>query len=616
LSVHERLAAVTERIAQRSATSRRQYLERIERSAARDNPRGILGCGNLAHVVAGCAAAEKGQVADTSKPHIGIVNAYNDMLSAHVPYGAYPELLKTAIAAGGGTAQVAGGVPAMCDGVTQGRTGMELSLFSRDVIALATAVSLSHNVFDGVLLLGICDKIVPGLLIGALAFGELPTLFVPAGPMPSGLPNADKARVRQDYAAGQVGRRELLAAEMASYHSPGTCTFYGTANSNQLIMEVMGLQLPGSSFVNPGTPLREAFNAEAARVILARTAVRGDYRPIGKIVDEKAIVNGMVALLASGGSTNLTIHLIAIAAAAGIRIDWGDFSELSAVVPLLARVYPNGMADVNQFAAAGGIQLLVRELLGAGLLHADVLTMADGGDLNDYTQATELQDGKLRRSNGAPGSGDNTVLRSAAEPFQITSGIHVLHGNLGQAVIKVSAVKPEYWLIEAEAVVFDSQDEFLAAYQGGLLERDHVAVIRFQGPRANGMPELHKLTPALGVLLDRGFQVALVTDGRMSGASGKVPAAIHLTPEALDGGPIALLRDGDRIRVDAVQGLLEVLVDADEWRQRTPAPFHPHADCDDTGRILFAGFRAHVTSAARGATVFSGLPVDAPPAVQ
>jgi phosphogluconate dehydratase len=613
MSLHERLADVTERIARRSAVSRRQYLERIERSAARDNPRGILGCGNLAHVVAGCAAAEKGQVADTSKPHIGIVNAYNDMLSAHVPYGAYPELLKAAIAAGGGTAQVAGGVPAMCDGVTQGRAGMELSLFSRDVIALATAVSLSHNVFDGVLLLGICDKIVPGLLIGALAFGELPTLFVPAGPMSSGLPNAEKARVRQEYAAGHASRRELLAAEMASYHSPGTCTFYGTANSNQLIMEVMGLQLPGSSFVNPGTPLRAAFNEEAARVILARTAVRGDYRPIGKVVDEKAIVNGMVALLASGGSTNLTIHLVAIAAAAGIRIDWSDFSDLSAVVPLLARVYPNGMADVNQFAAAGGIQVLVHELLGAGLLHADVLTMADGGDLAPYTQVAELQDGALKLRTGAPGSGDHTVLRSMAEPFQASSGIRVMHGNLGEAVIKVSAVKPEYWLVEAEAAVFDSQDEFLAAYQGGLLDRDHVAVIRFQGPRANGMPELHKLTPSLGVLLDRGFRVALVTDGRMSGASGKVPAAIHLTPEALDGGPIALLRDGDRIRVDAIEGRLEVLVDANEWQQRTPAPFQPHADSDDTGRILFAGFRTHVTSAARGATIFSALPVDVPP---
>lgn len=615
MTLHARLGEVTARIAQRSSDSRRKYLERIERSAARDNPRGILGCGNLAHVVAGCASAEKSTVADTSKPHIGIVTAYNDMLSAHVPYAAYPDLLKAAINAGGGSAQVAGGVPAMCDGVTQGRSGMELSLFSRDVIALATAVSLSHNVFDGVLLLGICDKIVPGLLIGALSFGELPMLFVPAGPMPSGLPNAEKARVRQEYAAGNVGRGELLAAEMASYHSPGTCTFYGTANSNQLIMEVMGLQLPGSSFVNPGTPLRDAFNREAAHAILARTAVRGDYRPLGKVVDEKAIVNGIVALLASGGSTNLTIHLIAIAAAAGIRINWTDFSDLSEVVPLMARVYPNGMADVNQFAAAGGIQFLVQELLRAGLLHADVLTMADSGDLAAYTQAAQLSDGvdshagNLQWRDAPIVSGDYTVLRSAAEPFYATSGIRVLHGNLGEAVIKVSAVKPEYWQIEAEAVVFDNQDEFLAAYQTGLLERDLIAVIRFQGPRANGMPELHKLTPSLSVLLDKGFKVALVTDGRMSGASGKVPAAIHLTPEALDGGPISLLRDGDRIRVDAIAGRLEVLVDEEQWRQRTPAPFQPHAGSDDNGRILFASFRAHVTSAANGATIFSALPV-------
>ena len=610
MSLHPRLDEVTERIVRRSTDSRRWYLERIERSAVRDNPRGYLGCGNLAHVVAGCAASEKARVADTSKPHIGIVTAYNDMLSAHVPYRNYPEFLKDAIAAGGGTAQVAGGVPAMCDGVTQGRSGMELSLFSRDVIAMATAVSLSHNVFDGVLLLGICDKIVPGLLIGALAFGELPVLFVPAGPMPSGLPNAEKARVRQEFAAGKVGRGDLLAAEMASYHSPGTCTFYGTANSNQLIMEVMGLQLPGSSFVNPDTPLRAALNAEAAQVILARTAVRGDFRPLGRVVDEKAVVNGMVALLASGGSTNLTIHMIAMAAAAGIRIDWSDFSDLSAVVPLLARVYPNGMADVNQFAGAGGIQWLVRELLGGGLLHADVLTMADGRDLTAYMQVAELRDGRLERRAVAPVSGDHTVLRPLAEPFQESSGIRVLHGNLGEAVIKVSAVKPEYWTIEAEAVVFDSQDEFLAAYQGGLLDRDLVAVVRFQGPHANGMPELHKLTPSLGVLLDRGFRVALVTDGRMSGASGQVPAAIHLTPEAFDGGPIAFLRDGDRIRVDAMTGQLQVLVDAAEWARREPAPYRPHADSDDTGRVLFANFRSHVTSAARGATIFSALPVD------
>jgi len=613
MAVHERVAAVTERIIERSRGSRRNYLDRIERSAARDNPRGILGCGNLAHVVAGCGSGEKKAVANTSQPHIGIVTAYNDMLSAHVPYATYPDLLKTAIAAVGATAQVAGGVPAMCDGVTQGRAGMELSLFSRDVIAMATAVALSHNVFDAVLLLGICDKIVPGLLIGALAFGELPMLFVPAGPMPSGLPNAEKARVRQDYAAGNASRGELLAAEMASYHSPGTCTFYGTANSNQLIMEAMGLQLPGSSFVNPGTALRDAFTRAAATTIVARTALRGDYRPIGKVVDEKALVNGIVALLASGGSTNLTIHLIAIAAAAGIRIDWTDFSDLSAVVPLLARVYPNGMADVNQFAAAGGVQLLIQELLAAGLLHRDVLTMADGDGLGAYTQVAELSEQGLQWRSGSGQSGDNTVLRSVDKPFQTSSGIKVLHGNLGEAVIKISAVKPEYWIVEAPAVVFDSQDEFLAAYQTGLLERDLIAVIRFQGPRANGMPELHKLTPSLGVLLDKGFKVALVTDGRMSGASGKIPAAIHLTPEALDGGPIALLRDGDRIRIDAMAGRLEVLVDAREWQGRAPALHRPSLDADDTGRVLFANFRAHVTSAANGATIFTALPVGEPP---
>jgi phosphogluconate dehydratase len=613
MSMHVRVAEVTARIIERSRTSRKNYLDRIERSAARDNPRGLLGCGNLAHVVAGCASADKHAVASTAQPHIGIVTAYNDMLSAHVPYATYPTLLKEVINGAGGTAQVAGGVPAMCDGVTQGRAGMELSLFSRDVIALATAVSLSHNVFDGVLLLGICDKIVPGLLIGALAFGELPALFVPAGPMPSGLPNAEKARVRQEHAAGKVGRRELLAAEMASYHSPGTCTFYGTANSNQLILEVMGLQLPGSSFVNPGTELRDAFTRAAATAILDCTQVRGDYRPIGKVVDEKALVNGIVALLASGGSTNLTIHLIAIAAAAGIRVNWTDFSDLSAVVPLLARVYPNGNADVNQFAAAGGIQLMVQELLSAGLLHADVLTMAPSGDLDAYTQPATLNEQGLHWQSAQLHSGDNTVLRTIDNPFQSSSGIKVLHGNLGEAVIKISAVKPEYWVVEAPAVVFDNQDEFLAAFQGGLLERDLVAVIRFQGPRANGMPELHKLTPSLGVLLDKGFKVALVTDGRMSGASGKVPAAIHLTPEALDGGPIALIKDGDLVRVDAVNGQLEVLVDAGVWALRQPAPFRPSIDADDTGRILFANFRANATSAAAGGTIFTALPVGSLP---
>ncbi|MDB6062367.1 MAG: phosphogluconate dehydratase [Verrucomicrobiaceae bacterium] len=610
MNVHERVAAVTERIIERSRDSRRRYLDRIEQSAQRDNSRGAISCGNLAHVVAGCAGAEKSAVTHSVQPHIAIVTAYNDMLSAHVPYASYPAALKKALAQVHATAQVAGGVPAMCDGVTQGRVGMEVGLFSRDVIALSTAVALSHDVFDGVLLLGICDKIVPGLLIGALSFGHLPMLFVPAGPMPSGLPNAEKARVRQEYAENKIGRGELLAAEMESYHSPGTCTFYGTANSNQLVIEVMGLQLPGSSFVNPDTELRAAYTDAAAYEIAARTKLHNDYRPIGKVVDEKSIVNGIVALLATGGSTNLTIHLVAIAAAAGIRINWSDFSDLADVVPLLARVYPNGSADVNQFAAAGGIQFLVRELLGAGLLHGDVLTMAPVGDLASYSQQAICADGKLQWRESALSSGDNSVLRAVANPFQPTSGIKVLHGNLGEAVIKTSAVKPEHWKIEQPALVFDSQEQFLDAFQTGALDRDFIAVLRFQGPRANGMPELHKLTPSLGVLLDKGYKVALLTDGRMSGASGKVPAAIHLTPEALDGGVLARICDGDLIRIDAVAGEFNVLVDAAELAQRLPALHIPASDALDTGRILFGNFRRMVSSASAGATLFTDLLTD------
>lgn len=611
MNVHERVAVVTERIIERSHSSRTRYLQRIENSAQRDNPRGShMGCGNFAHVVAGCSAAEKKAVADVTQPHIAIVTAYNDMLSAHVPYAGYPDELKAALAQVHATAQVAGGVPAMCDGVTQGRVGMEVGLFSRDVIALSTAVALSHDVFDGVLLLGICDKIVPGLLIGALSFGHLPMLFVPAGPMPSGLPNAEKARVRQQYAEQKIGRGELLAAEMASYHSPGTCTFYGTANSNQLVIEVMGLQLPGSSFVNPGTELRAAYTKAAAHEIAARTKLHSDYRPIGKVVDEKAIVNGIVALLATGGSTNLTIHLIAIAAAAGIRITWADFSDLADVVPLLARVYPNGSADVNHFNAAGGIQFLVRELLAAGLLHADVLTMAPSGDLAAYTQHGEVVEGQLQWRESLPGSGDNSVLRAVNNPFQADSGIKMLQGNLGEAVMKISAVKPDHWVVEQPAVVFDSQQQFLDEFQAGVLDRDFVAVLRFQGPRANGMPELHRLTPSLGVLLDKGFKVALVTDGRMSGASGKVPAAIHLTPEGLDGGVLARICNGDIVRVDASAGTLDVLVDAAELAQRTPAPYLPGSDADDTGRILFGNFRRMVSPASMGATLFTDLLVD------
>ncbi len=602
MAIDERIAAVTDRVIERSQHSRRRYLDRLALSASRENPRINISCGNLAHVVAGCGVADKVATADSRNPHIAIVTAYNDMLSAHVPFAEFPAQIKSALAEVGATAQVAGGVPAMCDGVTQGREGMEIGLFSREVIALATAVALSHDVFDGVLLLGTCDKIVPGLLIGALAFGHLPIMFAPAGPMPSGLPNAEKARVRQEYAAKKIGRDQLLAAEMASYHSPGTCTFYGTANTNQLIIEVMGLQLPGSSFVNPHTDLRHAYTRAAAHDIVRYTQGR-DYRPFGRVVDEKAIVNGMIALLATGGSTNLTIHLVAIAAAAGIKITWADLSELAAVVPLLARVYPNGSADVNQFRDAGGVQFLVHELLGAGLLHRDVLTMASGGTLAEYTSAAVVEEGELIWSDSPVQSGDNTVLRAYGDPFRSDSGIKMLSGNLGQAVIKTSAVKKEHWVIEAPARVFDSQDTLLAEFEADKLNHDFIAVVRFQGPRANGMPELHKLTPSLSVLLDRGYKVALVTDGRMSGASGKVPAAIHLTPEALDHGVLAYVCDGDPIRIDAEKGTLDLLVDAEIWTQRERA--QPPVGTDDLGRNLFELFRQNVSAASMGGTVFA-----------
>ena len=603
MAVNERIAEVTERIIERSRDSRQRYLDIIEFSANRPNPRATAGCGNIAHVAAGCPSSEKNAVIDTNNPHIAIVTAYNDMLSAHVPFAEFPAKLKAALAEVGATAQVAGGVPAMCDGVTQGRPGMEIGLFSREVIAMATAVALSHDVFDGVILLGTCDKIVPGLLIGALAFGHLPMIFAPGGPMPSGLPNSEKARVRQQYAEQKIGRNELLAAEMASYHSPGTCTFYGTANSNQLVNEIMGVQLPGSTFVNPQSPLRDAYTRAAAHEIVKRVKWR-DYRPFGKVIDEKAIVNGIVALLATGGSTNLTIHLIAIAAAAGIQINWGDFSELADVVPLLARVYPNGSADINQFHEAGGIQFLVHELLGAGLLHGDVLTMAPGGALSEYKNTAALDGGTLRWCEGESRSADYSVLRGYSEPFQSDSGIKVLRGNLGEAVIKTSAMKKEHWLIEAPAIVFETQDEFLEAFAAGELERDFIAVVRFQGPRANGMPELHKLTPSLGVLLDKGYKVALVTDGRMSGASGKVPAAIHLTPEALDRGVIAYISDGDPLRLDIENGTLDILVDAEIWSQRLPAQHKILFEDRDIGRNLFGLFRRNVSTAATGATVF------------
>ena len=519
-----------------------------------------LSCGNLAHGFAVCRPSEKAALGGDRVPNLGIITSYNDMLSAHQPFETFPALIKQAAREAGGIAQVAGGVPAMCDGVTQGQPGMELSLFSRDVIAMAAAVGLSHNMFDAAVYLGVCDKIVPGLVIAALTFGHLPAVFIPAGPMTTGLPNDEKAKVRQLYAEGKVGRAELLEAESKSYHGPGTCTFYGTANSNQMLMEIMGLHTPGASFVNPGTPLRDALTREAAKRALAITALGNDYTPVGRMIDERSIVNGIVGLHATGGSTNHTIHLIAMAAAAGIAITWQDISDLSEAVPLLARVYPNGLADVNHFHAAGGLGFLIRELLDAGLLHEDVQTVWGEG-LRPYAVEAKLgADGGVVREAAPAKSGDEKVLAPFAKAFQPTGGLKVLSGNLGQAIIKTSAVKPERRFIEAPALVFDSQQALNDAFKAGELDRDFIAVVRFQGPKANGMPELHKLTTVLGVLQDRGHKVALVTDGRMSGASGKVPAAIHVTPEALEGGAIGKIRDGDMIRLDADAGTLEVLV--------------------------------------------------------
>jgi phosphogluconate dehydratase len=592
---------ITGRIADRSGARRRAYLDQLQRRRGQGPRRGALSCGNLAHTIAACSAAEKNQLAGDQAPNIGIVTAYNDMLSAHQPYRDVPELLKRELLAHGATGQVAGGVPAMCDGVTQGRAGMELSLFSRDVIAMATAVALSHDAFDGMLLLGICDKIVPGLLIGALRFGHLPALFVPSGPMPSGLPNPEKAKVRQAYAEGKADRDELLAAESASYHSAGTCTFYGTANSNQLLMELMGLHLPGASFVPPGTELRDALHGAAAARIAALAADVGGRHALGRMIDERAMVNALVGLLATGGSTNHTLHLPAIAAAAGITLTWDDMDELSRQVPLLTRIYPNGTADINHFHQAGGMGFLVAQLLDAGLLHEDVLTVFDSG-LGAYRAAPALTDSGLDWQPVAAVSGDNTVLRAAAEPFAADGGLRLLQGNLGRSVIKVSAVAPEHRVVEAPARVFTDQDQLRAAFEAGELDRDLVAVVRFQGPCSNGMPELHKLTPYLGVLQDRGFRVALVTDGRMSGASGKVPAAIHLTPEAADGGMIARIRDGDMLRLDAGRGELQLLVNAAELEQRQAVQQPSRlADC---GQDLFGVFRQSVGVAAAGASVF------------
>ena len=595
-NLHATIEAVTARIIERSKPGRRAYLELIAKQRDAGVNRTALSCGNLAHGFA-ASGEDKASIRDGKAMNIGIVSAYNDMLSAHQPYGRYPEQMKIFAREVGATAQVAGSTPAMCDGVTQGQDSMELSLFSRDVIAMATAVGLSHGMFESVAMLGICDKIVPGLLMGALRFGHLPAILVPAGPMPSGLANKEKQRVRQLYAEGKVGRAELLEAEAASYHSAGTCTFYGTANSNQMMMEVMGLHIPGSAFINPGTKLR----TELTRAAVHRLSEIGwdgaDYRPLGLCVDEKAIVNACVGLLATGGSTNHALHIPAIARAAGIVIDWEDLDQLSSCVPLIARVYPNGSGDVNHFHAAGGIGYVIRELIGAGLLHRDIMTVA-GQDLADYGREPVLEDDKLVWRDAPAVTADDTMLRPPSAPFSPDGGMRLVTGNLGRATFKTSAVDPARWTIEAPVRVFHDQNDALAAFKAGELERDVILVIRFQGPAANGMPELHKLTPPLGVLQDKGFNVALVTDGRMSGASGKVPAAIHLSPEAARGGAIAKLQDGDMVRLCANTGTLSVLVDADIWAARAAAP--TPAQHVGTGRELFALMQAGADEAEKG----------------
>ncbi len=600
--MHPVIDKVTKEIIDRSHETRAIYLARIDAAIESGPHRTKLACGNLAHGFAACAGSEKNDLAGNQKANIGIISAYNDMLSAHEPYKDAPALIKSAVQEAGGVAQFAGGVPAMCDGVTQGQPGMELSLFSRDVIAMATAVGLSHNMFDGALYLGVCDKIVPGLLIGALSFGHLPAVFVPAGPMPSGLPNKEKVRIRQLYAEGKIGRKELLESESQSYHSPGTCTFYGTANSNQLMVEIMGLHLPGSSFINPYTPLRDELTKAAARQIVKFTALGDDFRPIGHMIDEKAIVNAIIGLLATGGSTNHTIHLIAIARAAGITINWNDFDQLSKVIPLLTRIYPNGQADINHFQAAGGMGVLIAELLNNGMLHEDILTVADRRGMKNYNLEPKLIDGQLIWEPSPKASLDTEVLSSVAEPFATGGGLHVMHGNLGRGVTKISAVAEQHQIVHAPAMVFDDQNDLVEAFKRGELEKDFIAVIRFQGPKSNGMPELHKLTPPLGVLQDKGYKVALVTDGRMSGASGKVPSAIHMCPECAEGGPLAKVRNGDMIYLNTQTGEVNVLVDAAEFNARVPS-INIHKDHHfGMGRELFGAFRLGASSAETGAT--------------
>ena len=598
MTLHPQIAAVTERIVKRSSSSRQAYLDFIgrERGAGVDRPR--LSCGNLAHGFA-AAGVDKRMIRNGRAANIGIVTAYNDMLSAHNPYGRYPEQIKLFAREVGATAQVAGGVPAMCDGITQGQRGMELSLFSRDTIALSTAVALSHGMFEGAALLGICDKIVPGLLIGALRFGHLPAILVPAGPMPSGLPNKEKQRIRELYAEGRAERGELLEAEAASYHEPGTCTFYGTANSNQMMMEVMGLHIPGAAFINPGTKLRQELTRAAVHRLAQISWHGNDYRPLGHVIDEKVIVNAAVGLLATGGSTNHAIHLPAIARSAGIIIDWEDFDRLSACVPLIARIYPNGSGDVNQFHAAGGMAFTIATLLDAGLLHRDVITV--GGDsLEDYARAPALDGETLIWETAPMTSRDETMLRGVSNPFNPEGGMRLVQGNLGRGIFKTSAVDSSRWTIEAPARLFSDQDAVLAAFKAGELNLDVNIVVRFQGPRANGMPELHKLSPALGVLQDQGHRVALITDGRMSGASGKVPAAIHVSPEALGGGPLSRLRNGDVVRLCARRGELVALVDEQDWQSREAACRPPSAV--GTGRELFALMRDRANGAEQGAS--------------
>lgn len=608
--MHSKITDVTERIIKRSAKTRRVYLDAVSENFREGPRRKRLSEGNIAHASAACPLHEKTEILGAKWPNIGIVTAYNDMLSAHQPFERYPSIIKHAARRNGATAQVAGGVPAMCDGVTQGCDGMELSLFSRDIIAMSTAVALSHDMFDAAIHLGVCDKIVPGLLIGALRYGYLPHIFAPAGPMPSGITNPEKARIRQLFADGKVGRDELLKAEAASYHAPGTCTFYGTANSNQMLMEVMGLQLPGSSFIHPNTPLRDAMTAQTTRRAVQITNMGDAFTPIANVVDAKAIVNGLVGLMATGGSTNLTIHMIAIARAAGILINWDDFSDISAVTPLICKIYPNGTADVNHFHVAGGMAYLVSELLGAGLMHADVTTVAGGEGLVEYTREPirngHSEPDTILFRTGPKESLNKEVLTSVSVPFRPDGGLRVLTGNIGRSVMKVSAVKREHWRVEAPAIVIDHQDMLVEMHKAGELERDFVVVLRFQGPRANGMPELHKLTPILGTLQDRGFKVAMVTDGRLSGASGKFPSAIHMYPEALEGGPISRIQTGDTVCLDAHEGTVNVIT-KDAWDRRTSAQMPKATNLSALGMNMFAPMRAVATTAEEGASVLGEM---------